>query len=58
MRIAVKYCGACNPQVDLTQIGRDLTALVQAKRWRLVSLEGNNPDVLVLLCGCSLKFQW
>ncbi len=53
MRIAFKYCGSCNPEVDLTQIGHWLTALVQQQGWQLITLgAGAEADVLVLLCGC------
>ena len=53
MRIALKYCGACNPGVDLARIGRSLAELVQQHGWQLVILgESTDIDVLVLLCGC------
>ena len=53
MKVALKYCGSCNPQVDLAQVGRQVTALAQQCGWQLVALDkGVEPDVLVLLCGC------
>ncbi len=53
MRIAFKYCGACNPEVDLAQIGRSLAGQVQQQGWRLITLGTDaEADVLVLLCGC------
>ena len=53
MRIALKYCGSCNPEVDLARIGRSVAELVQQQDWPLVTLgEGDDADVLVLLCGC------
>ena len=53
MRIALKYCGACNPEVDLARIGRSVTELVQQPGGQLVTAgENSRADVLVLLCGC------
>ncbi len=53
MRIALKYCGACNPEVNLARIGRSVAELVQQQGWQLVTLgEDTEADVLVLLCGC------
>ena len=52
MRIAVKYCGSCNPEVDLAQIGHSLTVQVQQQGWQLITLGTDaEADVLVLLCG-------
>ena len=53
MRIAFKYCGACNPEVDLAQIGHSLAGQVQQQGWQLITLGADtDADVLVLLCGC------
>jgi len=53
MRVALKYCGACNPETDLARIGSRLADLVQEQGWQLVTPgEGADADVLVLLCGC------
>ena len=53
MRIALKYCGSCNPEVDLARVGRSVTELVQQQGWLSVTLgEGADADILVLLCGC------
>ncbi len=52
MRIVLKYCGSCNPEVDLAQIGSLITKLVQRQGWQLVAL-GEDVDILVMLCGCS-----
>jgi hypothetical protein len=53
MKIAVKYCGSCNSETDLAQIGRSLTAQVQQYGWQLSILDVDaEVDVLVLLCGC------
>ncbi len=53
MRIALKYCGACNPEVDLARIGRMVTEMAQERGWQLVTPgEDDNADVLVALSGC------
>ncbi len=53
MRITFKYCGSCNPEVDLAQIGHSLTAQVEQQGWQLITPgTGAKADVLVLLCGC------
>jgi len=53
MRIALKYCGACNPEVDLSRIGRSLVELINEQGWQMVDPgEVTESDVLVLLCGC------
>ena len=49
-RLAVKFCGGCNPVIDRGQLARsireNLTGLV---RW--VSAE-EETDLLLLICGC------
>ena len=53
MRVALKYCGACNPEVDLARIGCLVAELVQQQGWQVVTPgENAGADVLVLLCGC------
>ncbi|MFC1940632.1 hypothetical protein ACFLXO_08145 [Chloroflexota bacterium] len=53
MVVALKYCGACNPMIDLAQIGRVVAELAREQGWQLVALgEDTKTDVLVLLCGC------
>ena len=54
MVVALKYCGACNPTVNLAQIGRAVADLAREQGWRVVALDENaGVDVLVLLCGCQ-----
>jgi hypothetical protein len=53
MRIALKYCGSCNPGVDLSRIGNLVVEQVQGQGWEVVPLaQVAETDVLVLLCGC------
>ena len=52
-KVALKYCGSCNPRVDLSRIAGHLKSLA-AKRgdFELVPLSQNDIDVVVILCGC------
>ena len=53
MRIALKYCGSCNPEVDLSRIGGLVVEKAQGQGWEVVPLaQVVEVDVLVLLCGC------
>jgi hypothetical protein len=52
-RVALKYCGSCNPRVDLSRIARHLAqAAVEQGNFELVPLSENEIDVVVILCGC------
>lgn len=53
MKVALKYCGSCNPQVDLASIGRYLAEIVARQPdFELAPLSANDVDVVVILCGC------
>jgi len=53
MRIALKYCGSCNPEIDLSRIGSAVLAEAQASGWEVVPLSRlSEADILLLLCGC------
>lgn len=52
MRIALKYCGSCNPQIDVSEIGNSLKEAFR-KEGSLVSPEDSGIDVIVILCGCA-----
>ena len=54
MRLAIRYCGSCNPHVDLSWIGEKLKEKAQAINAHLVSPQANNIDLLVILCGCPI----
>lgn len=53
VKVALKYCGSCNPRVDLSRIARHL-AKVAGERgdFKLVPLSDSDIDVVVILCGC------
>lgn len=52
--MALKYCGSCNPLIDLSRIGGDLlTAIEKEADLVLVSPESNGINTMVILCGCA-----
>ena len=52
-KIALKYCGSCNPRVDLSRIACYLKSLAsKSGDFELVPLTENDIDAVVILCGC------
>ncbi len=52
-RIALKYCGSCNPLVDLTRVARQVAKLAEQRRdLFLVPVSEEGIDIVVILCGC------
>jgi hypothetical protein len=53
MRIAVKYCGNCNPEINSPRIiDRWMRTLKDDEV--LFQLEGEEPaDLLIIMCGCK-----
>ena len=52
-RIALKYCGSCNPLVDLARVAHHVTELAeQRKDLEMVPASGENIHMVVILCGC------
>ena len=53
IRVSLKYCGSCNPLIDLSKIGNELKEAIRKETdLRLVSPENNHIDTIVILCGC------
>ena len=53
VKVALKYCGSCNPHVDLTRIVRHLNRMAEARGdFQLVPLSEHGIDIVVILCGC------
>ena len=51
-KVALKYCGSCNPRVDLSRLARHLKSLAEKSGdFELVALSENDIDVVVILCG-------
>ena len=53
VQVALKYCGSCNPRVDLRRIARHLAKAAEERGdFQLVPLSHKDIDVVVILCGC------
>lgn len=53
MKVAVKYCGSCNPEIALSNVGHEIErALQEAPGINVVSRRSKPIDVMVILCGC------
>lgn len=53
VRIALKYCGSCNPLVDLTRVARRLSQMAEQRSdLEMVPASEENIDMVVILCGC------
>ncbi len=51
--IALKYCGSCNPQIDLSaQAGRVRQFVASRGDIELIPSDSTDIDLLILLCGC------
>lgn len=52
-RLALKYCGSCNPQIHLRRIANYLVRVAGRQHdFELVSLATRDTDVIAILCGC------
>ncbi len=56
MRIAVKYCGGCNPGIERGELVFQLAQSIQAEQlgWSLVSFHDEEYDCLVVINGCAV----
>jgi len=53
VKIALKYCGSCNPHVDLPRIAHHLAQVAYKRRdFELVPLSEIGISIVVILCGC------
>ncbi len=53
-RVAFKFCGCCNPYVDLSRIARYLHTIAEScNDFEIVPLASGDAGVVVILCGCS-----
>jgi len=53
MRVSLKYCGSCNPLINLSQIGNLLKEAIEKEDGlKLIPSEDANIDTMVILCGC------
>ncbi len=52
-RIALKFCGCCNPYVELSRIARHLHTIGEhCKDLEIAPLVSREAEVVVILCGC------
>jgi len=56
MRIAVKFCGGCNPAIDRANLVGKLASLLVGVHpdWELVSINEDVYDAIILLNGCPV----
>ena len=53
IKVAIKYCGCCNPQIDLSRIAHHLADMAEINAdFSLVPYSEEKIDVVVILCGC------
>ena len=55
-KLAVKYCGGCNPAIDRTELAGKLAVLLAERNadWKLVTLKDNAYDAVLLVNGCPV----
>ena len=56
MKIAVKYCGGCNPSIDRANLVGQLAMLLAEAQpeWKLVPLSESEYDAVLLVNGCPV----
>jgi len=52
MQIGLKYCGSCNPEVDLLKIVERLKKELDKKKVRIVPLDTEGIDLVLILNAC------
>jgi predicted Rdx family selenoprotein len=52
VKVALKYCGTCNPQVNLRWLADKLALAAAGQGFELVPLSPASIDAVVILCGC------
>ena len=53
MKVALKYCGSCNPEIELSDIGHKIEeALQEAPDIEVVPHRSKPIAVMLILCGC------
>jgi hypothetical protein len=52
VKVALKYCGSCNPQVNLRWLADKLALAAAGQGFELVLLSPASIDAVVILCGC------
>ena len=53
IRIALKFCGSCNPQIDLSLLSAEVRRFIAGQNaYELVQHDSPDIDILIILCGC------
>jgi hypothetical protein len=53
IRIALKFCGSCNPEIDLSSLARQVKAHTAGRPdIEIVRSDSPGTDLLIILCGC------
>ena len=53
IKVAIKYCGCCNPQVDLSKIAHHLADMAKSSAdFVLIPFSEDKINLVVILCGC------
>ena len=55
-KLAIKYCGGCNPSIDRTELAGKLAVLLAERNadWKLVTLKDDAYDAVLLVNGCPV----
>lgn len=53
IKIALKFCGSCNPEIDLSSLARQVRKLTAgAGSIEIAQFDSPGLELLVILCGC------
>ena len=54
IKVALKFCGSCNPQIDLTALAAGVRSHIAGRiDFEMVPADANGLDLLIILCGCQ-----
>jgi hypothetical protein len=53
IRVALKFCGSCNPEIDLSALARQVRERIAGGAdVELVHPDAPDIDLVIILCGC------
>lgn len=53
VKVGIKYCGSCNPHLNLVKIAAHLSEISSRRQdFKVVYPYENDIDIMVILCGC------
>lgn len=53
IRVALKYCGGCNPGYDRVSVAESIRDRLQGRVEFLAALDCNDIDIVLVLAGCE-----